>query len=274
MEKMKISLIILIIILVSFISGCLDTSKNDNGLTIPPAISTTIKGYINNTDSKNLESVNITLYNTTYKWQNFTYSNGSGYYQLDVFTGYFSVVIEHQKYEKYEETYYLPENGTIWINITLTPAGEDFVFTLLDGTKNHLKDYRGKIVIIDMWATWCSPCHAVMPELKKIYDFYSREVLEIISINIDTSESSQLIQSFKEWFNNYYGIELNWIFGQDDGSISEKYMNESAIPTLAVFDQVGRLRYRKAGVHVYKEVPEGYPEDTPMLAPILDELIS
>jgi len=159
-------------------------------------------------------------------------------------------------------------------NATNGDKGEEFVFTALDGSQIRLSDYRGKIVILDMWATWCSPCHAVMPELKKIYDYYTRDDLEIMSVDIDTRESVQLIQSFIEWFEDQYETELNWIFGQDDGSISEKYMNESAIPTLAVFDQVGRLRYRKAGVHVFKEVPEGFPEDTPMLAPILDELIS
>lgn len=274
MEKKKILLLKLIIILISFISGCFETSQNNTGSKIPPAMNTTIKGHINNIDLKNLEGVKITAYNTKYEWQNYTYTNISGYYQLDVFSGYFSVITEHKNYEKHEETYYLPENETIWINITLTPVGEDFVFTLLDGTKKHLRDYRGKVVIIDMWATWCSPCHAVMPELRKIYDYYSRDDLEIISLNVDLSESSQLIQSFKDWFTGYYGIELNWIFGQDDGSISEKYMNESAIPTLAVFDQVGRLQYRKAGVHVFKEIPAGFPENTPMLAPMLDELTS
>lgn len=274
MEKKKILLPILLIILISLISGCFETSQNDTESKILPAISTIIKGYINNIDLKNLESVKVTLYNTTYKWQNYTYTNKSGYYKLNVFNGYFSVLAEHQNYEKYEVTYYLQENETIWINITLTPIGEDFVFTLLDGTKKNLKDYRGKVVILDMWATWCSPCHAVLPELKKIYDYYNRDDLEIISLNIDLSESSQLIESFKEWFAGYYGIELNWIFGQDDGSISEKYMNEGAIPTLAVFDQVGRLQYRKAGVHVFREIPAGFPKGTPRLAPILDELIS
>lgn len=160
------------------------------------------------------------------------------------------------------------------INSNESDEGEEFVFYSLDGRNINLSDYRGKVVILDMWATWCNPCHAVMPELKKIYDYYSRDKLEIMSVDIDKRESVQLIQSFIEWFEDQYDTELNWIFGQDDGSISEKYMNESAIPTLAVFDQKGRLYYRKAGVHAFKEIPSGFPEDTPTLAPILDELIS
>ena len=58
-----------------------------------------------------------------------------------------------------------------------------------------------------------------------------------------------------------------------DGSISEKYMKEGAIPTLAIFDQKGRLHYRKAGVVAYKEVPYYFPENTPLLEPILEELL-
>jgi len=150
----------------------------------------------------------------------------------------------------------------------------DFVFTGLDSSEKHLSDYRGKIVILDMWATWCGPCMAVMPELKKIYENYSRDDLEILSINIDPSESIQLIQSYRAWFAEEYGIELDWVFGMDDGSISEKYMKEGAIPTVAIFDQKGRLHFRKAGICAYTEIPLGFPEDTSLLAPVLNELIN
>lgn len=152
-------------------------------------------------------------------------------------------------------------------------GGEDFTFTTLNGTEKNLSDYRGKVVLLDMWATWCFPCQLVMPELKKIYGNYSRDELEIISINIDLQESAQLIQSYRDWFNDTYGIELNWIFGRDDGSISEKYLKEGKIPSLAIFDQNGRLYFNEAGLVAYDEIPPLFPENTTLLAPILDELI-
>ncbi|MCK4365583.1 MAG: TlpA family protein disulfide reductase [Thermoplasmatales archaeon] len=148
-----------------------------------------------------------------------------------------------------------------------------FTFTALDGSEKHLSDYRGKVVILDMWATRCVPCQFQMTELKKIYENYNRNDLEIISVDVDPYESAQLIQSFRDLFKEQVGIELDWVFGMDDGSISEKYMEEGAIPTLCIFDQKGRLHFRKAGVCVYSEIPPGFPEDTPLLAPIIDEFI-
>lgn len=154
-------------------------------------------------------------------------------------------------------------------------GGEDFEFTLLDGTIKHLSDYRGKVVILDMWATWCTPCQFQMIELKKAYDNdnYSRDELEILSIDIDTSETSQQIQSFIEEFKNQLDIELDWIFGMDDGSIWEKYMISGGIPTLYIFDQDGKIHFTKEGIAVFSEIPAGWPEDTATLAPRIDELI-
>lgn len=151
--------------------------------------------------------------------------------------------------------------------------GDNFVFNTLDGGTKQLVDYRGKIVILDLWATWCNPCQYQMTELKKIYENYSRTDLEIISVDIDPREDIQLIQSFRSFFNQTYGIELDWVFGMDNGSISEKYMKEGAIPTLCIFDKKGRLSFREVGVSVYLEIPAGLPENTTVLAPIINQLI-
>jgi len=151
--------------------------------------------------------------------------------------------------------------------------GDNFAFSTLNGDTKQLVDYRGKIVILDLWATWCSPCQYQMTELKKIYENYSRNDLEIISVDVDTREDAQLIQSFRNFFNQTYGIELDWIFGMDDGSISEKYMKEGAIPTLCIFDKKGRLSFREAGICVYLEIPSGFPANTTVLAHIINQLI-
>jgi thiol-disulfide isomerase/thioredoxin len=140
--------------------------------------------------------------------------------------------------------------------------GEDFTFTTLDGSKKHLSDYRGKVVILDLWATWCGPCISLMFELKQVYDSYSREDVVIISVNIDMREDFQDIQDFKQSLQKNYGLESDWIFGKDDGSIAERFLKEGKIPTVCIFDRKGKLHLREAKVFTSSE-----------LATILDELI-
>ncbi len=59
--------------------------------------------------------------------------------------------------------------------------GED----LLSGEKIALKQFRGKVVLIDFWATWCGPCVGEIPNVKKAYNRYHKQGFEIISISLD-----------------------------------------------------------------------------------------
>lgn len=130
-------------------------------------------------------------------------------------------------------------------------GGEDFVFTALDGSEKHLSDYRGKVVILDIWATWCVPCQYQMLELREVNNHYNKNELEILSINVEPSDSLQVIQSFVDEFEKYE-YELNWVFGNDDGSIWQKYQIESAIPTLYIFDQKGKIHYSSGQGQTYQ----------------------
>jgi thiol-disulfide isomerase/thioredoxin len=151
--------------------------------------------------------------------------------------------------------------------------GEEFSFLDINGIEKNLSDYRGKIVILDMWATWCSPCGYQMLELEKLYNFYNNEILEIISINIDQRETIKMVKDYINGFQKN-GVNLNWIFGMDTKNIWEKYKIDGGIPTLYIFDVNGIIHYHHEGVSVFSEIPSGWPKNTVTLKEKIDELIS
>lgn len=66
----------------------------------------------------------------------------------------------------------------------------EMTFTAVDGRKVDLKDYRGKVVLIDFWATWCGPCIAELPNIKKVYADYHAKGFEIVGISLENAKLS------------------------------------------------------------------------------------
>ncbi|RYG65352.1 TlpA family protein disulfide reductase, partial [bacterium] len=59
----------------------------------------------------------------------------------------------------------------------------------LDGKKLDLADYKGKVLVIDFWATWCGPCVAEIPKVKETYSKYHGEGLEILGVSLDRDKT-------------------------------------------------------------------------------------
>lgn len=108
----------------------------------------------------------------------------------------------------------------------------------LSGDRVALSDLRGKVVLIDFWATWCPPCMDALPDLVDLYDRYSDQGFEIVGVSLDTDEGS--LQRVLD----AYG--LRWLQhwdGPDDTEIAQLY-RVSAIPALFLLDHEGSIRYR------------------------------
>jgi len=61
----------------------------------------------------------------------------------------------------------------------------DFSLPGLDGKKVNLSDYRGKVVLVNIWATWCAPCVEEMPSMQKLYNEFKGGEFEILAVSID-----------------------------------------------------------------------------------------
>jgi len=122
------------------------------------------------------------------------------------------------------------------------PAPE---FSLKDasGIERKLADFKGSIVIIDFWATWCPPCREEIPHFVELYNQYKDQGLEIIGVSMDQNPQ-RVIPGFIEKNNINYTI----LFGED--KVYDLYGGINAIPTTFIVDKEGNLVRKYIG---YKE---------------------
>lgn len=78
--------------------------------------------------------------------------------------------------------------------LPLPEIGQPFEFELqdVDGKPIRSRDYKGKVLVIDCWATWCTPCMRALPEVKTLYDKWHEQGLEVIGINFDDADETCL----------------------------------------------------------------------------------
>lgn len=116
---------------------------------------------------------------------------------------------------------------------------EDFQVKSIDGQDLSVSRYRGKVVLVDFWATWCQPCMQALPQVIELYQKYQAQGLEIIGISLD-KDLNQLKKVIQE-------KEVKWLQAADgqgwQSQLAEKYGIQS-IPATFLLDRDGRI-YRK-----------------------------
>jgi len=119
------------------------------------------------------------------------------------------------------------------------PYAPDFELTDIDGKVHRLSDYRGKVLIINFWATWCPPCREEMPSMQRAWNALKPEGLVMLAINVGEDEDA-IFQ-----FTGRYPVSFPLLM--DSGSMVIGKWPVRGLPTTFVVDPQGRLVFRAIG---------------------------
>jgi len=113
----------------------------------------------------------------------------------------------------------------------------DFTLDTLDGGKTTLSELRGKVVVINFWATWCLPCRVETPALERSYEQYKDSGVVILGVNLTDQDLIGEVNSFVQEFKLTYPILLD-----GDGRVSNILYQVRGLPTTFFVNREGVIR--------------------------------
>ena len=126
-------------------------------------------------------------------------------------------------------------------------------WTLADGKRVNLSDQRGKVLVLDLYATWCEPCRQSIPHLIGLHERYEAKGLSLIGLNVGGPDDRVKVAGFAAEFHISYPL------GFPDKSLTDLFLSDDkSIPQTFVFDRDGRLIKRYIG---YDESMPGQLEE-------------
>lgn len=133
----------------------------------------------------------------------------------------------------------------------------ELAFTdVISGKQMTMKDFKGKIVVIDFWATWCPPCVANMPHLKEIYAQYKDKGVEFIGISLDEPEKDGGLKELKTFVEQNKITWPQYYQGGGKESAFSMGWNIISIPHMFVIDPDGNLHSANAEMQLETMIPE------------------
>ena len=131
-----------------------------------------------------------------------------------------------------------PTPVTIRTGQDMEPAS-DFRIDLLSGEELALSDLRGKVVVLNFWATWCPPCREEMPSFESIYREYKDR--DVVFVGVAVADTEERARDFVE------GVGVTYPIGLDTSGIAEAY-RVTAMPTTFFIDREGTITRKLQGL--------------------------
>ena len=118
-------------------------------------------------------------------------------------------------------------------------AAPDFTLHAMDGPNLHLKDQRGRVVMVNFWATWCGPCRQEMPQLNRLFEKYRASGFVLLGVNVDDDTSKAREVAAK------LGVTFPVLLDTDK-TVSKLY-DLTTMPSTVIIDRDGKVRYVHRG---------------------------
>jgi peroxiredoxin len=126
---------------------------------------------------------------------------------------------------------------------------EDFTLIDLEGKAHHLSQYRGKVVLVNFWATWCKPCTTEMPAMQTTYDKLRQKGFVVLAIN-ELEDDTKVREHIKQ-----YGHTFPVLMDRDNKVANQ--FGVFGLPVSVFIDQEGRLQeYIKGGLLTEQKIEE------------------
>lgn len=135
----------------------------------------------------------------------------------------------------------LPELSHKLTKLTPRAPAKNFTFKDLEDKTHSLSDYRGKVVLVNFWATWCPPCRREMPSMEHLYQKLKTEPFMVLAV--DQWESYDLVFAFVGQLDPQPTFPILF----DPKSHAAKQWNVRGLPTSFIVDKRGRVAYRAVG---------------------------
>jgi peroxiredoxin len=116
----------------------------------------------------------------------------------------------------------------------------DWKLTDLEGNAVSSADFKGKVMVVDFWATWCAPCRSEIPGYVDLYRKYGKDRLAIVGVSLDEA-GPDVVKAFVKKFGVTYPI----VMGND--AVQNAFGGMDSIPTTFLIDQRGQIRDKKVG---------------------------
>jgi peroxiredoxin len=125
----------------------------------------------------------------------------------------------------------------------------DFTLRTMDGQNLRLQEQRGRVVLVNFWATWCGPCRQEMPHLNKLYDKYRASGFVLLCVNVDEDSKAAAGVASK------LGVKFPVLY--DPNKVVGKLYGLDKMPSTVLIDRDGKVKYLHLGyVNGYEETYE------------------